>query len=208
MNPYPPQSMPWWKSRVIVGAAVSILMKLLVLSGLTGEFTEAESQQVVDLALILIGGIGDLIAIGSRVRQRHVPRITAGGAPRGSALSLMLACALFIPLAGCSLGGLPSLPDSPSAVSDGTEVDERAALTITLAYTGAARAAAIAIETGFVDDPATVRRIGELDRDAYAAVKAAEGAYRAGNEQTYAAALTDARAAVSTFLLSVQGDSQ
>ena len=211
MTPYPPQSMPWWKSKVIVGAAVSILTKLLVLTGLTGEFTALETQQIVDLSLIAIGAIGDLVAIGARVRQRYAPTITSGGGSGrgGATLSALLACALVIPLVGCSMSGLSgvsSIPSAPAELSDRTDLDERGALTITLAYTGTARAAAIAIETGFIDDAETVRRIGELDRKAYGAVKAAEAAYRAGNADSYSAALGEARAAVSVFLSSVQGD--
>ena len=186
MNAYSPATMPWWKSRVIVGALVSIVMKLLVVSGLTGDFTADESQQLVDLALILIGAIGDVVVIASRVRQRHAPAITASAPPKGI-LSIFLACALLFPLASCSHLDPSGAPRAPVDVSEGTKIDEQAALTITLAYTGAARAAALAIETGLVDDPTTVARVGEIDRRAYAAVQATEAAYRAGNAASYAA---------------------
>lgn len=203
MTNYPPAQMPWYKSRVIVGALVSILMKLLVLSGLTGEVSEQETQQVIDLALTLIGAAGDLVAIGARVRQRHVPKITANDRGGGAVLSMLLALAFIAPLASCGIMG--SMPTAPSAIADQTSLDERSALTITLAYTGAARAAAIAIETGFIDDPATVARIGDLDVKAFTAVRAAEAAYRAGSSTSYAAALAEARKAVSYLLIGVEG---
>ena len=209
----PPETMPWWRSRIIIGALVSILMKVLVVSGFTADVSPADSQQIVDLVLILIGATGDLVAIGARVRQKFVPAITAGGEGSGGSgsgggkvLAMLLLCAIVVPIAGCSAGLHAFGATSPAALSDRTKVDEQAALTITLAYTGAARAAAIAIETGFVSDPATVRRIGHLDQVAYAAVKATNGAYRAGNAADYQTALGEARTAVSAFLAAVQGD--
>ncbi len=206
MTPYPPIDMPWWKSRVIVGALVSIVMKLLVVSGLAAEVTAEDSQQLVDLALILIGAVGDLVVIASRVRQKHAPAITAGGAPKGAALSVLLAAALVLPLASCSPLVPPRLPAAPAEVGETTKLDEQAALTITLAYTAAARAATLAIETGLVSDRAAIARIGAVDRRAYAAVRAAEAAYRAGNSASYVAALGEARRAVALLLSSIEGD--
>ena len=206
MTPYPPEVMPWYRSKIIVGALVSIITKLLVVSGLTGEFTATETSQIADLALIVIGGIGDLVAIGARVRQRYVPQIVASqGQARRATLSAFLACILILPLMGCA-GIQRAVPSSSAQVADQVTIDEQAALTLTLAYTAAARSAALAIETGIVRDPVTVRRIGELDQRAFAAVKTAERAYRAGNADSYAIALSEAREAVSTFLGNVKGE--
>lgn len=119
---------------------------------------------------------------------------------------LLAACALALSAAGCMPPKL-GLPAGPAAISDATKIDEQAALTVTLAYTAAARAAALAIETGLVKDRATIARIGALDRRAYAAVQAAERAYRAGNAASFAAALVDARAAIGILLSSVKGPS-
>ncbi len=206
---YPPETMPWWKSKVIVGALISILAKLFVISGLTGEITPGETQQVTDLVLIVIGGLGDLLAIGSRITQRYAPQITGGDGGGGSGfgsrgLPVLLACALLFPLAACST--LQNVPTAPSEIADQTRLDEQAALTLTLAYTGAAKAATLAIETGIIDSPATIARIGELDRQAFAAVLAAERAYNAGNAASYASALMEARLAISGLLTAVQGD--
>lgn len=115
---------------------------------------------------------------------------------------------MMLPLAALALTGcgIPAdLPTSPGAVAETTKLDEQGALTITLAYTGAARAAALAIEAGLVSDPATIARIGSLDRTAYAAVQAVEAAYRTGNAATYAEALARGRAAVIDLLDSVKG---
>lgn len=210
MTPYPPLELPWYKSKVIVGALISILAKLLVITGLVGDFTDADTAQVTDLVLIMFGALGDLIAIGARVRQKYAPPIVSGSGGKGGggairAFSLTFVCLLVIPLAGCA-SSLNQVPTSPAAVADQIKVDEQAALTLTLAYTGAAKAAALAIETGLVSDPIAIARIGELDDRAYVAVKAAESAYRAGNADSYAEALQEASSAVSNLLASVKGN--
>ena len=73
----PAPAMPWWQSRIIIGAAVSIATKIAVLTGLTSEFSSGDEQQLVDLLLLILGGAGDLLAIVSRTVQKHAPTITA-----------------------------------------------------------------------------------------------------------------------------------
>lgn len=114
----------------------------------------------------------------------------------------LAALALFS-LTACP-GPITSVP-TPAEVADRTKIDEQAALTVTLAYTAAARAAALAIETSVVTDRATIAKIGALDLKAKAAVDAVEAAYRAGNASSYAAALLAANDAVSQLLASVKG---
>ena len=94
--------MPWWKSKVIVGALISILAKLFVISGLTGEITPGETQQVTDLVLIVIGGLGDLLAIGSRITQRYAPQITGGDGGGGSGFGWRGCCRCCWPALCCS----------------------------------------------------------------------------------------------------------
>jgi hypothetical protein len=69
------QAIPWYKSNIAVGIAVSLLCKALVLSGLVAnvatEDLEAASQTVVSL----IGGMGDLWALVSRLRQEQAPKV-------------------------------------------------------------------------------------------------------------------------------------
>lgn len=102
-------------------------------------------------------------------------------------------------LAGCTPGGIASIPDSPAAVANSTTLDEQGALAAELAY----KAARIAVETG-VDagaiKGATATRFAALDSKAYAALGKVRAAYRAGNAATYASALTEARSAVSALL--------
>ncbi|MGB7407138.1 MAG: hypothetical protein WA908_01415 [Pontixanthobacter sp.] len=108
---------------------------------------------------------------------------------------------LALLLSGCGLtGGIPDIPASPGEVADRTKLDEQAALTLTLAYTGAAKAAKLAIETGIVNNPNTIRAIGAADRRAYRAVVAVEAAYDAGNATSYANAIEEARRAIGQLL--------
>lgn len=119
---------------------------------------------------------------------------------------LVLLCAALA-LTGCDVSQrLATIPPAPITVADRTKVDEQLGLSLTLAYTAAARAAALAIETRLVRDPATIRRIGELDRRAYAAVQGVRTAYLAGNAAGYVEALKGANAAVSELLAAAKGE--
>jgi hypothetical protein len=112
-----------------------------------------------------------------------------------------------VPLASCGAnsGTSPGALPTPVAVADRTKVDEQAGITVTLAYTAAARAAALAIDAGLVKDPAKVARIGQLDNQAYAAVQAVRTAYSAANAADYATAIARANAAVSALTAASKG---
>lgn len=106
-------------------------------------------------------------------------------------------------LAGCTPGGLTSVPASPAEVADTAVLDEQGALAAELAY----KAARVAVETGV--DAGVIRgvsatRFAELDRKAYVALEKVRTAYRIGNADSYASALTEARGAI-TALLSLTG---
>ena len=116
---------------------------------------------------------------------------------------------LALLLSGCGMMNTASLPDIPAApaeLADRTKIDEQAALTLTLAYTAAAKGAALAIETGIVSNPDTIRAIGAADQRAYRAVEAAEAAYSAGNAESYAAAIAEARRAITALLSITPGE--
>jgi hypothetical protein len=68
--------MPWYKSKIIWGALISMTGKVLVLSGAINELTPETSQALTDTIVLLISGVGDLLAIGSRVTQKVAPAIT------------------------------------------------------------------------------------------------------------------------------------
>lgn len=139
--------------------------------------------------------------------MKHVTR--GIGAVRGIALAVVAAMAL----AGCTTPGaaFPPITDptaafpAPSTIADRTKVDEQAGLTVTLSYVAASRLAALSIRTGVVSDPATIRRIGEADNRAKAAVDAVRAAYLTANSDSYASALANARVAVGLLLDAVKG---
>lgn len=75
-----PLALPWWKSRVIVGALVSAVTKVLALSGVTTEIAPEDEAAWIDLVLILASLAGDFIAIRARVVQVSAPPIVGSKA--------------------------------------------------------------------------------------------------------------------------------
>lgn len=73
----PPATLPWYKSRVIVGALVSAALKVLFLTGLVGELAPEDEAQWVDVAVLLASFIGDAVAAQARISQTSAPPITA-----------------------------------------------------------------------------------------------------------------------------------
>lgn len=72
---YRPRSLPWYKSKVIVGALLSITTKVLVASGAISDLSPTDQEQLAEIIVLVVGGIGDALAIGSRVTQKTAPRI-------------------------------------------------------------------------------------------------------------------------------------
>lgn len=122
----------------------------------------------------------------------------------GRRIGLALACLAALSVAACGTLG-QTIMGGPVVVANQTKLDEQVGLSLTLAYTAAARAAALAIETGVVKDKATIAYIGQLDQRAYGAVKAVRAAYLAGNSASYLAAISAARAAVTDLLNAIHG---
>jgi hypothetical protein len=116
---------------------------------------------------------------------------------------IVILCAVALASCGITTGVLTP-PESPGAVADRTKLDEQAGITVTLAYTAAAKAAALAIRTadaiGHPLPAATVQRIGALDAQAYAAVQAVRQAYLTANAASYAAAIAQANAVIGNLL--------
>ena len=120
---------------------------------------------------------------------------------------LILATCLALTLCGC--GTMSALSGGPGTVAEQTKLDEQLGLSITLAYTAAAKAAGLAIEgaaaSGHPLSNATLDKIDSARRKAYALVTATRQAYEAGNSTSYLSAATQARAAVADFLAAVKG---
>lgn len=189
-----PTELPWYKSKVIMGVIISVLSKILFATGVIGELAPADQAQLADILVLVIGGIGDLVAVGARVVQKEAPKITAGKA-KGSAMlpAMMLVAVLPMALGGCATTGY----GSPSEIADRTKVDEQAGLLVTLSYTAASRLGTTLIRSGAITDKAVIRKFGELDKAAYQAVLAVRAAYETANAQSFADALAEARRTIA-----------
>ena len=71
-----PDHLPWWKSRVIIGALVSAALKMLYLTGWAGEIAPEDTEELIDVAVLLASFVGDFIAARARVKQDAAPPIT------------------------------------------------------------------------------------------------------------------------------------
>jgi hypothetical protein len=72
-----PSTMPWYRSQVIWAAIVSILSKVFVLTGLSDNVAPEDQEQLVNLIVLVAGGVADIWAMRSRIVQRYAPQITA-----------------------------------------------------------------------------------------------------------------------------------
>ncbi|HWT42801.1 MAG TPA: hypothetical protein VN152_09150 [Sphingopyxis sp.] len=98
--------------------------------------------------------------------------------------------------AGSTIGGLPA---APADISETTVVDEKAALSVEIAYQAVALSVKAMAQTNIImGTPAET--IAALDRAAYAAVKAARAAYDAGNAESYREAEAIARDHIAALL--------
>lgn len=129
----------------------------------------------------------------------------------GRRIGLALACLAAMSVAACgTLGTITSaMTGGPAVIADQTKLDEQVGLSLTLAYTAAAKAAGLAIQVaaaaGHPFSSATVQKIGQLDTRAYNAVTAVRAAYVAGNGTNYLSAISDARAAINDILAAIGG---
>lgn len=101
---------------------------------------------------------------------------------------ILIALALFPALTACP-GPLPA----PNSIANRTVLDEKVGLAVETAYTGAARALALAIRAGQIRDVAAVE---EIRAKARAAVLATRAAYDAGNASSYDSAARQALALI------------
>lgn len=70
-----PDTLPWYKSKIIIGAIVSLLTKVLVIFGvLDGTFDDGAAT---DAALLVVGVLADIFIGFSRKNQKAAPVITA-----------------------------------------------------------------------------------------------------------------------------------
>lgn len=70
-----PRTMPWWRSRVIVGSLVSASAVVLARSGLTHDIAPDDLAAWTDLVLTILSLLGAGLAVHSRIDQDTAPRI-------------------------------------------------------------------------------------------------------------------------------------
>lgn len=101
-------------------------------------------------------------------------------------------------IAACAPMSTGSLPP-PSEITEHTVLDEKAGLSVELAYQAANLAARTANRAGVLS-PSTKARLADLDTAAYNAVLNARMAYDLGNSQSYAEATVKAQGIIRQIL--------
>ena len=71
-----PTDMPWYRSRVMIGALLSAVLKLVAALGVTVEVTDEQTQAIVTVLVLLGSLVGDYIAAKARVVQTSAPPLT------------------------------------------------------------------------------------------------------------------------------------
>ena len=108
------------------------------------------------------------------------------------------ALGLCAPLLG-GLAGFGSVPPAPVAVADRTMIDEQGLLGLELAYKAARMVAETGVDAGLIRGDVALK-VAQLDNAAFRALGVARGAYRAGNADSYAAALSEGRTSIVALL--------
>jgi uncharacterized protein YceK len=117
---------------------------------------------------------------------------------------LLIVPMLALCLAGCgtvtaAAAGAAGLPPTPQAAADATVLDEQAAIDLELAYKALRLAVETGVDAGLIKG-ARATQAAALDNKAFAALRVARSAYRAGNATGYLAALAEARSAINDAL--------
>jgi hypothetical protein len=69
-----PTELPWYRSKIIVGAIISLITKLLVITGVLDSTFNDEA--LTDGILLVVGVVADLFIGYQRVTQKAAPAIT------------------------------------------------------------------------------------------------------------------------------------
>lgn len=71
-----PDHLPWYQSRVMIGALVSAILKLVAAVGVTVQVTDEQTQAIVTVLVLLGSLVGDYVAAKARVTQTAAPPLT------------------------------------------------------------------------------------------------------------------------------------
>lgn len=69
------EAMPWYRSTIIISAVISLITKVLVVSGLVSEITPHDQQILSNAVILILGGIADIVAMHSRATQKAAPKV-------------------------------------------------------------------------------------------------------------------------------------
>ena len=69
-------NMPWYKSKIIVGALLAVLAQILSGTGAIAVVTPDDQARLADLIVQLVGAVGAILALGARLTQKRAPSIT------------------------------------------------------------------------------------------------------------------------------------
>lgn len=177
MNTAPAKAL--WQSRTLIGLAVAALAMVLDRWGY--HISPDIQGDVVDL--VMTGGEIGGLALATWGRIAATKQIKVGGGAAPLAVLLLLGLATAGPIACASLAG-----ETPAQRLYGVTADYRAAQEVAVAY----------LESGRADAEAAAR-IKRLDDWAWRAVGTARQMLAAGSAIQQAAALSDARAAVTAL---------
>lgn len=115
---------------------------------------------------------------------------------------LLIACALAVPLSACET--IPSIPASPSAVTNLTKADEQVALTAELAYKSWRLAVETGVNSGLIKGQ-LAGHVAQLDNQLYSALQAVESAYATGNASSLAAAVASFNTTLNVGYSAIHG---
>lgn len=71
------EALPWYRSATIMTVLLSLITKVLVLSGVIGDVAPEDTATFANTLVLVIGGFADLWAMRSRVVQKSAPKIVS-----------------------------------------------------------------------------------------------------------------------------------
>lgn len=197
LNTYP-ETLPWYRSHVIVGALLAIVLQIANAFGLIEAVSPDVQAEIADKVVNGLTAIFGLYVIWGRTSQKAAPPITGGkmSSGRTGAYAMLLAPALamsMVALPGCSV-----LNESPRVAADQTLLDEQMAIAVESSYQAAAQILLVQVRSGQISGE-DLEKAEAFEAKAFLAVKAVRSAYDAGNSDSFASALPEALRAIADF---------
>jgi hypothetical protein len=75
-SPPPPVAIPWYQSRILLGLIVSMVSKMLVISGVASSVSSDKQEFLVNSLVLMVGFAADGYAGWKRLNQEAAPNIT------------------------------------------------------------------------------------------------------------------------------------